>query len=212
MKISMYEASIPTFLQTLRNLKAILEEILEIDPRHANATYNLGILYRDRDDVYQAEVHLRRALKLDPHLIDAYQALADLMFTVKHLLPAAQLYEEALQHAPNRLPLLQNLSKTRLMLKDAGEAERLARRILSIDDQSSDAWGTLAWALLFRGADPLEALDAAEQAIRFAADAPRPVAFREVALRRCGRLCFTSSLMTGSYINCFLPSVRPNER
>src|SRR5262249_20009756 len=53
-------------------LKAILEEILEVDPHHANATYNLGILYRDRDDVYQAEVHLRRALKLDPHLTDAY--------------------------------------------------------------------------------------------------------------------------------------------
>ena len=41
-----------------------------------------------------------RAIGLDPTLIDAYQALADLMFGVKHLLPAAQLYEEALERAP----------------------------------------------------------------------------------------------------------------
>src|SRR4030095_3368672 len=102
-------------------LKAILQEILEIDPGHANATYNLGILYRDEDDVFQAEVHLRRALKLDPGLIDGYQALADLLFTVTHTLTAAKIYEDALELAPNRLPLLHNLAKTRMMLKDAPE-------------------------------------------------------------------------------------------
>ena len=168
-------------------LKGILGEILELDPDHANATYNLGILYRDRDEVYQAEIHLRRAVKLDPHLIDAYQALADLMFSVKHLFPAAQLYEEALALAPNRLPLLQNLAKTRMMLKDAPEAERLARRILAIDDRSEDAWATLAWALLYRGGDPVEALEAAEQAVRFAPGASRAPALKQQALCRCGR-------------------------
>jgi tetratricopeptide (TPR) repeat protein len=168
-------------------LKTILERVLEIDPAHANATYNLGILYRDQDEVFQAEVHLRRAIKLDPNLIDGYQALADLLFFAKHLLPAAQLYEEALARAPNRLPLLLNLAKTRVLLKDAREGERLARRILSIDDRSEDAWATLAWALLFRGGDPAEALQAAEQVAQLAPDAPRGLALREQALRSCGR-------------------------
>ncbi len=168
-------------------LKAILEEVLDIDPGHANATYNLGILYRDCEDVFQAEVHLRRALKLDPGLIDAYQALADLLFTVKHMLSAAKIYEDALELAPNRLPLLLNLSKTRMMLKDAPEAERLARRVLSIDERSDDAWATLAWAVLFRQGDPQEALHAAEQAMQLAPAAPRPPALKEQALRRCGR-------------------------
>ncbi|WP_119301927.1 tetratricopeptide repeat protein [Dongia deserti] len=169
-------------------LKAILEEILEIDPNHAQATYNLGILHRDRDEIFQAEVYLRRAIRLDPKLIDAYQALADLLFSVKHSLPAAQLYEEALERAPNRLPLLQNLAKTRMILKDAPEAERWARRILSIDDKSEEAWEILAWALLFRGSDPLDALHAAEQAVRFASGLPRAAAAKEQALRRCGRV------------------------
>jgi len=196
-------AKVGTLLQTAsrahhagntERLKAVLEEILEIDPTHANATYNLGILFRDENEIYQAEVYLRRALKLDPHLIDAYQALADLLFTAKHLLPAAQLYEEALERAPNRLSLLQNLAKTRMMLKDAPEAERLARRILSIDDRSDDAWATLAWALLFRGDYLAEALDAADQAARLAPDASRSMALKEEALRRSGRMAEAEAL------------------
>jgi tetratricopeptide (TPR) repeat protein len=168
-------------------LRATLEEILDIDPDHAKANYNLGILYRDREEIFKAEVHLRRAIKVDPALIDAYQALADLLFGAKHLLPAAKTYEQALEHAPNRLPLLLNLAKTRMMLKEAPEAERLARRILSIDERSSDAWSTIAWALLFRGGDPAEALEAAEQAARLDSKATYAPALREQALRRVGR-------------------------
>ncbi|HEX6118284.1 MAG TPA: tetratricopeptide repeat protein, partial [Dongiaceae bacterium] len=168
-------------------LKEILEEIIEIDPDHAKATYNLGILHRDLDDIFKAEVCFRRAIKLDPDMVDAYQGLGEVLFGAKHLLPAAQTYEEALRRAPNRLPLLQNLAKARMMLKEAGEAERLARRILSIDERSSDAWGTLGWALLCGGGDTGEALAAAEQAASLApADTYAP-ALREMALRRLGR-------------------------
>jgi tetratricopeptide (TPR) repeat protein len=178
-------------------LKAILEEVLEIDPSHPNATYNLAILYRDRDEIYQAEVYLRRAIRLDPKLIDAYQALADLMFSVKHLLPAAQLYEEALAQAPNRLSLLYNLARTRMMLKDAPETERWSRRILSIDDKSEDGWANLAWALLFQGGDPAETLHAAEQAVRFGSGLTRAPVFKEQALRRCGRIVEADECWSG---------------
>ena len=169
-------------------LKAILEEILELDPNHANAHYNLGILCRDRDDIFKAEVHLRRAIKHDPQLIDAFQGLADVLFGAKHLLPAAKLYEQALERAPNRLPLLLNLAKARMMLKEAAESERLARRILAIDDRSGDAWSTLSWALLHRGSNPAEALEAAEQAIRCGTDAAYAPGLKEHALRQVGRI------------------------
>lgn len=168
-------------------LQSILEEILEIDPDNARATYNLGILHRDRDDIFKAETYLRRAIRLDPYMIDAFQGLADILFSAKHLLPASKIYEEALERAPNRLPLLQNLAKARMMLKDAPEAERLARRILSIDDRAEDAWATLAWALLHRNGDPAEILDAAEQAERLGPAASYAPALKEQALRRLGR-------------------------
>ncbi|HET6621322.1 MAG TPA: hypothetical protein VFG64_15415 [Dongiaceae bacterium] len=173
--------------ENVERLKSILEEILEIDPDHPKVLYNLGIVHRDRDEIFAAEVCLRRAIKLDPGMIDAYQALADLLFTAKHLLPAAALYEQALEKAPNRLPLLQNLSRTRLMMKDAPEAERHARRILSIDEKSSEAWATLAWALLYRNVKSDEALRAAEEAMRLSVEARHAPALLEEALRRAGR-------------------------
>ena len=175
-------------------LKAILEEILDINPDHPSATYNLGILFRDREDIFKAEVQLRRAIKLDPSLIDAYQALADLLFGAKHLLPAAKIYEDALERAPNRLPLLLNLAKTRLMLKDAPEAERLSRRILSIDDTSSDAWATVAWAVQYRGGDAAEVLEAAERAAKLGPQATYAPALKEQALRRLNRVAEADAL------------------
>lgn len=199
------EARINTLLQAagrahqagnVDRVKTILEEVLEIDPDHAKATYNLGILYRDLDDIFKAEVYLRRAIKLDPHMVDAFQGLADILFGAKHLLPAASVYEEALERAPNRLPLLLNLAKARMMLKETAEAERLARRILSIDDRSADAWSTLAWALLYRGGDSAEALEAAEQAARFGPDASYAPALKEQALRRLGRVAEADLLWT----------------
>src|ERR1043166_2545178 len=62
--------------RNLERLKAILLEILEIDPDHVQANYNLGILYRDQNDTFQAEIHLRRTIRLDPKMSDAYQGLA----------------------------------------------------------------------------------------------------------------------------------------
>jgi tetratricopeptide (TPR) repeat protein len=176
-------------------LKKALEEILEIDPDHANATYNLGILYRDRDDIFNAEVYLRRAIKLDPNLVDAYQALADVLFGAKHLLPATKTYEQALERAPNRLPLLLNLAKSRMMLKEAPEAERLARRVMLIDDRSGEAWSTLSWALLHRAADPAEALHAAEQAASCGGSGTSYApALKEHALRQLGRIAEADAL------------------
>ena len=168
-------------------LQALLEQILDIDPNNARALYNLAIVFRDKGDVFPAEVNLRRALKVDPDMIDGYQALADLLFAAKHLMGAANVYEEALERAPNRLPLLHNLAKTRMMLKEAPPTEALARRILSIDDRSAEAWADLAWALLFQNGDAHEALDAAEKALRLTPESPQAHVLKEQALQRLGR-------------------------
>ena len=100
-------------------------------------------------------------------MIDAYQGLADVLFGAKHLLPAAKIYEQALERAPNRLPLLQNLAKARMMLKEAGREPSGWRgascRSTTVGRRLVDAG---LGAALHRGGDPAEALEAAEQAMR----------------------------------------------
>ncbi len=171
----------------MERLAGILDQVLEINPDHTGALYNRGILHRDKDELYGAETCFRRALKLDPDMIDAYQALADLLFNVKHLLPAAKLYELALERAPNKLSLLHNLAKARLMLKDAETTEALARRILNIDDRSIEAMNDLVWALLHRKGDLAEALAVSDRALAVAPNAPHALVLRERLLDGLGR-------------------------
>jgi tetratricopeptide (TPR) repeat protein len=168
-------------------LAAILDQVLEIDPDNTTALYNRGILHRDCNELFGAEVCFRRVMTLDPEMIDAYQALADLLFKVKHLLPATRIYEDALERAPNRLPLLHNLARTRVMLKEAAATETLARRILSIDDRSVEAINDLAWALLYRNGDLDEVLQLTARALEIAPDSPHAIVLRERALERAGR-------------------------
>ncbi len=166
---------------------SLLDQVLEINPDDTTALYNRGILHRDRDELFGAEVCFRRVLKLDPDMIDAYQALADLLYNVKHLLPAAKIYEMALERSPNRLPLLHNLAKTRLMLKEAAPTEVLARKILSIDDKSVEGINDLVWALLYQGGDIEEALRLSERAMELAPASAHAMALRERALQAGGR-------------------------
>lgn len=168
-------------------LSAILDQVLEIDPDNTTALYNRGIVHRDRDELFGAEVCFRRVMELDPEMTDAYQALADLLFKVKHLLPATKIYEDALERAPNRLSLLHNLARTRVMLKEAAAAEALARKILTIDDRSVEAINDLVWAILYRKGDLDEALRLSERALELSPDGAHAMVFRERALERAGR-------------------------
>lgn len=172
----------------LDQLTSLLDQVLEINPDETRALYNRGILHRDNNELYGAELCFRRALKLDPDMIDAYQALADLLFNVKHLLPAAKLYELALERAPNHLGLLHNLAKTRLMLRDAVTTEELARKILTVDDRSIEAINDLVWALLYQGGDKEEALQLTARALELAPDGSHGMALREQALQAAGQL------------------------
>src|SRR5262245_43822735 len=101
-----------------QRVRELLERVIDIAPDHAPSLYNLAVIYRDADDLLPAERTFRRAIKTDPELIDAYQGLGDLLQSIKHLIPAAAVYEEGLRRAPNRIPLLRGLAFVRLLMKN----------------------------------------------------------------------------------------------
>src|SRR5690242_6756299 len=75
-----HEAALLHKAGRMDDLERCLNELLEIDPRNAQALYNLGIIYHKRDDRAKAERLLRQAIGTDPDYIDAYQALGDIYY------------------------------------------------------------------------------------------------------------------------------------
>jgi tetratricopeptide (TPR) repeat protein len=176
-------------------LTKILEEVLALDDKNSEALFNMAIITRDRNEISKAEQFFRRCLKANPEHLDAYQGLGDLLFGAKHTLSAIKIYEEGLAHAPNRLPLLANLLRARLMLRQAREVEAIATRILAIDDDTTDTRSYLAWAVLRQGRDLDRALAEAELAIRHKPGKLRALAVKQRILRELGRDAEASEIM-----------------
>jgi tetratricopeptide (TPR) repeat protein len=139
------------------DLERCLRELLEIDPKNAQALYNLGIIAFRRDERATAERYIRQAIAADADYVDAFQALGDIYYEGRHLMSAMDIYEKGLQRIPTRLPLLTCMLRACVILRSAHRSEAVARRILNIDDRDPGALNYLPWALLLGNGDLDEA-------------------------------------------------------
>lgn len=156
-----------------------LEQVLEIDSQNDQALFNLGIILRDAKTHGKAELMLRRAIKANPEKIEAYHALGDLLYDVKHVLSAIKIYENGLEKAPNHLSILANLLRARLAVRHFRDIESLTRRILSIEPGGPDILCYLAWSLLQQKKNLDEALGHVEEALITAPNHVRAMVVRE---------------------------------
>jgi tetratricopeptide (TPR) repeat protein len=146
-------------------LEKVLEELLEIDPKDAQALYNLGVLAHKQAENARAERFLRRAIAADPDYSDSYQALGDIYFQNRHLMSAIELYERGLARIPTRLPLLNALMRACYTLRSPHRVEAVARRVLNIDDRHEMALNFLAWASIRADGDLPEAQRCVDQVL-----------------------------------------------
>ncbi|HVJ43472.1 MAG TPA: tetratricopeptide repeat protein [Dongiaceae bacterium] len=170
----------------LKQLRSHLNRILEIDPDHAQAHFNLGVLDRDRGAYPEAETHFRRAVKLSPRNTHYHLAVGELMHVMRHLLFAAEAYETGLAIDPNNTLMLTNLTEIRQRQRMPREVAELSRRSLALDPQSASATESLAWALLWLG-DTEEAVEAAERALSLDPKSIPAVVMLQIALSRLGQ-------------------------
>lgn len=54
---------------------ARLESILDLNPKHYETYYNLGIAYYNKNDFEKSETYLEKAVKINPKFADAYYTL-----------------------------------------------------------------------------------------------------------------------------------------
>jgi len=78
---------------------------------------------------------------------------------------AERQFEQSLKLIPDRVSTLNNLSAIKIKLKKFVEAEEFARKAITLEDQSPEAWSNLGLALTGMGRQE-EALQACDEAIR----------------------------------------------
>jgi tetratricopeptide (TPR) repeat protein len=168
------------------DLERCLLQLLEIDPRDAQALFNLGVIAFKREERSRAERFLRQAIGADPDYAEAYQALGDIFYQSRHLLSAIEVYEKGLARIPTRLPLLTSLLRASMTLRSPGRVESVARRILDIDDRDTDALNYLAWALISSNGDLKEAKNCLNRVMIERPDAVAPLAQAQCLEERLG--------------------------
>lgn len=87
--------------------KFYLQVALTIDPQDANAHYNTGVIYQNKNDMYRALHHYTEALKIQPEFPEVYHNIAALSFNEEgDIKKAIQNIETALKQNPNRQLLI----------------------------------------------------------------------------------------------------------
>ncbi|GAB2175438.1 tetratricopeptide repeat protein [Dongia sp. agr-C8] len=158
-----HEASLLNKAGRTEELRRCLESMIDLDPNDAQALYNLGVLLSRQDnEKTRAERMLRRAIDNERDYADAYLALGNMYFESRHLLSSIEIYEAGLRQVPTRLQLLSSLLRAATTMRSPQRVEKIARRILNIDEDDTNALNYLAWSLMMRGGD----LDEADRALK----------------------------------------------
>lgn len=119
---------------------AAYDRILDRAPDEPRALCLRGLIYRDRGDILAAERDFRRAVKVAPNMPLTYQLLGDLLHNAKHLVMAADIYEQGLACDPDNLPILGNLAHTRLGLGHYAACLELSQRVVGQDARQQESW------------------------------------------------------------------------
>ncbi|MBW8458683.1 MAG: tetratricopeptide repeat protein [Thiobacillus sp.] len=141
--------------------EAYLRSAIEIDPGHANAHGNLGLVLQDAGRLGEAEPAFQRALELSPDDMAGMINLGNLYRATQRPAQAEAAFRKALAKAPENINALYNLG---LLLSESGradEAEAAFRQSLKIRPNQADVYNDLGNVLM----DRLR-LDEAEQAYR----------------------------------------------
>jgi Flp pilus assembly protein TadD len=145
---------------------------LALEPAHAGAHCNLGVLLAARSQHDEAERMYRRAIELAPSSADAYTNLGLLLATCDRDEEAERLHRQALALEPESSAIWTNLANLLVKLGRNGEAEQSYKQAIALDPTSPIARTNLG-ALLADSSRADEAEQAFRQAIALAPDYPR---------------------------------------
>ena len=121
---------------------------VEETPDSAAAHFNLGLAHTERGRMNHAEKAYRRALELDPGLVQAWVNLGGALLMKWDFQGCLEANQEALSRQEDLLVAHYNMGQAYLYLKDAEQLVRCNRRVLELDGNHPAAHYFLAVGLL----------------------------------------------------------------
>ncbi|MDQ8184226.1 tetratricopeptide repeat protein [Pelagicoccus sp. SDUM812002] len=115
--------------QELPRARRFLEKAIKVDPSHAHAHFQLGLLYLDLQDLESAKITIRKSVDLNPSYGDGWVQLIEFSQSQAE---ATRLFEEGLRKCPNS-PTLHSLNGKRLKASgQLNEALEAFRKVASL--------------------------------------------------------------------------------
>jgi tetratricopeptide (TPR) repeat protein len=121
----------------------LFTEVIEAEPKFAEAHYNLGIVYSKMNQHDKAIEHFEVAREVEPEVLDHTVALAQSYAVNEDYGRAATLFEEVVARQPENLTAKNNLAVLALREGDVEEAMGHVRDVLREDNQNVGALNTL---------------------------------------------------------------------
>jgi len=140
------------------------DEALRLHPRHAGSLLQRGQIHLRSNAVLKAEADLKAALRLDPRLVEAHDALAQLYSAQKMWDVAEEHLRQGVALRPKDAQHLARLADLYRERQRFGEAIPQYRATIALAPQNPRFWAGLGMAYLGAGR-PGEALEALRQAL-----------------------------------------------
>jgi tetratricopeptide (TPR) repeat protein len=125
--------------------------VLQIEPKHVESIYYLGLIAEEQEDFETAFKHFRVVSQLDETHVQARLRIAQYLLLGGQIEQSRSTYEELLTLAPDDLEVQTVGAAIALREEDLDTAESKARSVLEADPAAEGAMSVLAGAMTARG-------------------------------------------------------------
>lgn len=153
-------------------------------PPEARKEFDKGVTASKKGDHESALDHFQKAVSIDPELADGYNNLGSAHAALGQLEQAAEQFQKAIDLVPDHSLAVANLSVTLCKMHQYPEAERVARRALSLDSGLLKIRYVLAVSLIAQHGNDAEVLENLQRA---SADVPKAHLVAADILEQTGR-------------------------
>jgi len=135
-------------LQTQRSGEAVsfIEKALSVSPKDAQAHANIGIAYRNLNQLDAAARHFRESLLLEPDNVGPCNNLGGVFMALGHVRDAAECFKRALLIQPGLADVHFNLGNALIQLQEYNEAIHNLQHCLRLRPEFAEAQVKLAQA------------------------------------------------------------------